>query len=272
MEPVTVSSNLLDPTLLKLLLTSGTPMSFVLRLVLALVNIYNATSTVPPTLIPLLLLKISSPNSRKPLPSSLPPGNGSSNFSTTSPLTISPLSISIKMVSPLSPLCVVTIGEVRTVTTSTRMSILVSRTSMVTKPSITTVMVSGVPIPLLVYPTNISYVTALNNMVSSLWVTLPVLTSKFLLLTWMLLFGINTLSMMFWPELLMNSIFPTRVVLPDTNLINLRWTVSTKSYWNWTDVTETITKTWVSTVPWVLIPWRTFRLSVEIKLPITLPS
>lgn len=158
MEPVTHSLKLLDLTLLKLLPTNTTQMSSVLRLVLAVESTYNVTLMVPPIPIPKSAkLKVSLTNSRLLLLSSIPLGNGLSNFSITLPTITFLLLILIRMVSPLFPSCVVTIGEVRTAMTSIRMSILVSRTSLVIKLLIITVMVSGVLILSLADPTRMSY-------------------------------------------------------------------------------------------------------------------
>lgn len=184
MEPVTHSLKLLDLTLLKLLPTNTTPMSSVLRLVLAVESTYNVTLMVPPILIlKSAKLKVSLTNSRLLLLSSILLGNGLSNFSITFPTITFLLLILIRMVSLLFLFCVVTIGEVRIATTSIRMSILVSRTSLVTKLLIITVMVSGVLILSLADPTRMSYALVLNIMVSLLWVIQLVLTSKFLLPT-----------------------------------------------------------------------------------------
>lgn len=184
MEPVTHSLKLLDLTLLKLLPTNTTPMSSVLRLVLAVESTYNVTLMVPPIPIPKSAkLKVSLTNSRLLLLSSIPLGNGLSNFSITFPTITFLLLILIRMVSLLFLFCVVTIGEVRIATTSIRMSILVSRTSLVTKLLIITVMVSGVLIQSLADPTRMPYALVLNIMVSLLWVIPLVLTSKFLLPT-----------------------------------------------------------------------------------------
>lgn len=120
---------------------------------------------------------------------------GSPSSRRASPMIIHLLSTSTVMVSLQDPRCEATTGVARTAMTSTKISTLVSISTLVAiSQSTTTAISSLVPTRRQVRPTKKNSALALNNTVSSRWVTQPVLTSVSPLPTLTSLFGAVTLT------------------------------------------------------------------------------